>query len=111
VIDGDGSVTKSHRKGKNVQYIAYGISLSGTREMVKGVQQVLVRDAGMTETKITKDKRTVNNYTMTYQGTGNVAKVFSYLYPVGFNPVGKCLKRKCDRMKEARDKWQARHSR
>jgi hypothetical protein len=78
---------------------------------VKGVQQVLVRDAGLTETKIAKDKRTINNHKMAYQGTGNVAKVFSYLYPAGFNPDGNCLKRKYDRMKEAHDKWQARRSR
>jgi hypothetical protein len=111
VMDGDGSAMISHRKGKNTQYLAYGISLSGTQEMVKGVQQVLVRDTGLTETKITKDKRKINNYVMTYHGTGNVAKIFSYLYPAGFNPDGNCLKRKYDRMKEANDKWQARQSR
>jgi hypothetical protein len=100
-----------HRKWENKHFTTYGISLSGTQEMVKGVQQVLIRDAGITETKIVKDKRTIDNYSMSYHGMDNVAKVFEYLYPAAFNPDGICLKRKYDRMKEGHDTWQARHPR
>ncbi len=109
-IDGDGSVMISNRKTENTHYKTYGVCLVGTHDIVKGVQEVLVRDAGLNETKIAKDKRSHVVYTLTYGGTGNVAKIFEYLYPNGFVPEGNCLMRKYLRMKTAHDRWQSRHT-
>jgi hypothetical protein len=71
VIDGDGSVIKSHCVNSKWEYDAYSVNLNGTYDLVRGVQRVLVRDAGLTETKIILDKRTKNNHVMKYGGTGN----------------------------------------
>lgn len=106
VIDGDGCVIKSHRINEKWEYDAYGVALNGTYDLVKGVQRVLVRDAGLSETKIILDRRTKSNYVLRYGGSGNVAKVYSYLYPKDFKPEGNCLQRKHNRMKEAWDKNQ-----
>lgn len=110
VLDGDGGVIKYRRSWKDKQYMRYAICLSGTQDLVKGVQHVLIRDAGTTGTKVVKDKRTIDNHSMNYSGRDDIVKIFEYLYPSGFNPEGNCLKRKYDRMKEAHDYWQSRSS-
>jgi lambda repressor-like predicted transcriptional regulator/uncharacterized protein (DUF433 family) len=108
ILDGDGSVIISNRNGKNSKYLAYSVSLSGTHELLWGVQKVLVDELKLNETKLNYDKRTVNNYSLIYGGIGNLAKIFEYIYPAGFKPEGNCLQRKYDRMKKAWSKHQSR---
>jgi len=76
--------------------------------MLKGLQQALISGVHLNETKIVPDKRSAYNYQLAYGGSGNVAKIFDFVYPPGFNPEGNCLQRKYDRMKEA---WEKYHSR
>jgi transposase-like protein len=103
VIDGDGSVIISNHKGVTKDYKQFAVSLSGTFDMVKGVQDVLIQNVGLSETKLVYDVRTRNNYSMRYGGIKNLSKIFEYLYPSGFNPVGNCLQRKYNRMKSVWD--------
>jgi hypothetical protein len=106
IIDGDGSVIISHRTSNNSSYLAYSVSISGTREMLQGLQRALISGVNLNETKIAPDKRAVNNFTLQYSGSGNVAKIYEFIYPPGFEPEGNCLQRKHDRMKEA---WEKHH--
>ncbi|HME56121.1 MAG TPA: hypothetical protein VKM55_28215 [Candidatus Lokiarchaeia archaeon] len=107
LIDGDGGVSISHINGKHSIYIAYGVNLTGTHELLSGVQKVLIREANLNETKIIQVKGKLNTYSLQYGGSGNVSKIFRFLYPPGFNPEGRCLRRKYERMKEAWEKYQS----
>jgi hypothetical protein len=97
VFDGDGWVSVNKEK-KN-----YGVGFIGTRDLLEGIQAVLVSKCKLNEITIsTRSKAYVRCFSMQYGGRQNLVKFYDFLYGKDFNPdQDLCLRRKWEKMSSA----------
>jgi hypothetical protein len=83
-FDGDGSIYINEAVHRQPT-----CSFVGTEAFLRGLQEVLVTEAGLNQTTIYKHARSAAWY-LAYTGRGNIRKIYEYLYLEG----GSCLLRK-----------------
>jgi hypothetical protein len=83
-FDGDGSIVVNE-----AVYQQPTCSFVGTEAFLRGLQEVLVTEAGLNQTAIYKHSHSAARY-LAYTGRGNIRKLYEYLYA----EPGPCLQRK-----------------
>jgi hypothetical protein len=98
LFDGDGWITI------NKESRAYAWGIVGTKELVTGVQNVLMEKCELSQTKIRMNENSLSCFKITYGGRINVRKIYEFLYGSNFDPEKKlCLQRKWIKMKYVYD--------
>jgi hypothetical protein len=90
-FDGDGSIFVNE-----AVYRQPTCSFVGTEEFLRGLQEVLVTEAGLNKTAIYKHTHSAAHY-LAYTGRGNVRKLYEFLYA----ETGPSLQRKKEKFEYA----------
>lgn len=91
VFDGDGSIYCYRRP-----YPQPTVSIIGSPPFLKGLQDVMCSDAGLSKNKLYRAGNSDVAMSLAWTGMGNISKIYNYLYGGG----GPCLARKKERFKE-----------
>lgn len=76
-MDGDGSLWKSDKLCKGIPYTSYGLSFTGTKEMLVGIQKYFDSDVSYGQRW---PERKVNSWCITYNGFNTVYQKVKILY-------------------------------
>lgn len=75
-FDGDGCISQSiYKKGQNTTF-----NIAGTKEFIKKIQEILIENCKINETKIIKHN---NIFYIRHSGRQNVEKIYNYFYKDG----------------------------